>query len=51
MPVFFLVRLKKTYLPSAFQIFQAMKPPTVRRFMRTCKLCLEDVGHADSTRG
>eukprot|EP00435_Cladocopium_sp_Y103_P010723 s639_g2.t2 len=30
--------------PKAYSLDEAMKPPTVRRFMRTCKLCLEDVG-------
>ena len=25
-----------------------MKPPAVRRFLRTCKLCLEDVGLGSS---
>ena len=27
---------------------KAMKPPAVRRFLRTCKLCLEDVGFGSS---
>ena len=34
----------QTYL----SLHQAMKPPAVRRFLRTCKLCLEDVGFGSS---
>jgi len=30
--------------PKAYSLDEAMKPPAVRRFLRTCKLCLADVG-------